>query len=205
MESQFIICPRQRGIREHLERARFFFSLSTKEEDAIAAYRLQLAAIYSCRAIVELMLEAAEKEEIPGIRDPDRGVRRKTLEAIIHPRIPYYALIERIRIHDFHRFGIAPPDPAFQIFSSFGPIKLVASAGTAVLSASKEGPERLTMGDSSIKEQRSLWMQDGNFFDDASGKYVSLTDVVSTFLSVADEVFIAFSHLCHPPEANPTR
>lgn len=41
--------PRLRGIREHLDRAQFFFNLAEKEKDPKANYRLMLAAVYSCR------------------------------------------------------------------------------------------------------------------------------------------------------------
>jgi hypothetical protein len=63
--------PRLRGVREHLERAQFLLDLAVKEKDAKAAYRLMLAAVYSCRALTELILEAAEKQEVKHLKDPN--------------------------------------------------------------------------------------------------------------------------------------
>src|SRR5262245_43513705 len=93
--------PRLRGVREHFERAQFLLGLARVQREGKASYRLMLAAVYSCRGMIELMLEAAEKQEA-------NGLSRDALEDRISPMVPYYALIERIRIHDFHRFGIAP-------------------------------------------------------------------------------------------------
>ena len=159
--------PRLHGIREHFERAQFLFGLAVKEENTKAGYRLLLSAIYSCRGITEVMLEAADKQEVT--------VDRKTLESQLQPMLPYYALIERIRIHDFHRIGIVPPDPSFRQTFLSGPIKLTARSGIAAVTITQQKPQMLVTGGSKINEQRPLIIQNGDFFDDDSSRYTLLT------------------------------
>ena len=65
--------PRLCGIHEHLERVQLFFEISKRETDPKVSYRLKLAAIYSCRAIPELMLEAAEKQEVSHLHTKGEG------------------------------------------------------------------------------------------------------------------------------------
>src|SRR5947199_115736 len=105
-----ILRPRVNGVREHLERAKFFAGLAARENHAVAKYRLALAAIYSCRALTELMLEAAEKQQVTRFNGTDPKASRASLEAHLVPRLKHYHLIEAIRIHDFHRFGLIPPN-----------------------------------------------------------------------------------------------
>ncbi len=132
-----------RGIREHLQRAQFFIDLARQQEDAKSSYRLKLAAVYSCRAIADLMLEAAEKQEI-------KGLNRKALEDQISRKLPFYTLLEHIRIHDFHRFGILPPDPALKQVMFGGPLKLIAQKGVAVVSMTAQGVKVQTTGESHV-------------------------------------------------------
>ncbi len=187
--------PRLRGIREHLERAMFLFGLSENEKDIKARYRLMLAAIYSCRAITELMLEAAEKQGIKNLKDPDAKVNRKTLESQLSPELPYYPLIEKIRIHDFHRFGLVPPDPGFVQMQFGGPIKLTAQKGAASIVVTAAGPQECTTGGSKVELQRPLLIQDDQFFDDNSSTYVKLEDVLKSFLAKAPDVVSYFEKL----------
>ena len=140
--------PRLRGVREHLERAHFLLDLAVKGKDAKAAYRLMLAAVYSCRALTELMLEAAQKQEMKHLKDPDPKVNRDTLEGQISGKLPYYPLVERIRIHDFHRFGLVPPDPNRKQGMFAGPMKLMVQKGTAAVAVTAQGPRAPTTGNS---------------------------------------------------------
>jgi hypothetical protein len=192
-----------RGIGEHLERAQYLFGLAQNEKDGIAKYRLMLAAIYSCRAITELMLEAAKKQEVKGLDDADPDKNRAALEGRISPMLPYYALIERIRIHDFHRFGVVPPDPRVREVMFGGPVRLTAQKGAASVALTSEGPQYRTTGNSKKALQRPLLADDGLFFDDDSSRYVSLEEVLKAFLSACPEVISALtsSHLVPPSAA----
>ena len=89
------------GILEHFERVVLFNNLAHHLQDAGHRYRLFLAAIYSCQAIVELMYEECTDKLV--------SVTREELKAALKPLLPGFSLIEKIRIHDFHRFGITPP------------------------------------------------------------------------------------------------
>jgi len=184
--------PRVQGIREHLERARFFVSLAREQKQTEAAYRLRLAAVYSCRAIADLMLEAAEKQEVKAFTDPDPKVNRKNLENDISKKLPFYSLLEHIRIHDFHRFGITPPDPAVRKVMLGGPVKLTAQKGMVAMRITPKGVEVVTTGGSKATMQRPLLNEDGAFFDDQLSKYVSLDEVLDSFLSKAPDTISEF-------------
>lgn len=184
--------PRVQGICEHLERARFFVSLAREQKQAEAAYRLRLAAVYSCRALADLMLEAAEKQEVKALTDPDPKVNRQKLEDEISKKLPFYTLLEHIRIHDFHRFGIAPPDPAVRKVMLGGPVKLTAQKGMVAMRITSEGVEVLTSGGSKATMQRPLLNEDGAFFDDQLSKYVALEEILDTFLGKAPDAIAEF-------------
>ena len=187
--------PRVRGVREHLERAQFFLELTKKEKDLKSAHRFMLAAVYSCRALADLMLEAAEKQEIERLTDPDPKKNRAVFECQISTNLPYYDLLERIRIHDFHRFGLVPPDPKFNVTMFGGPMKLTAQNGVAAVSVTGQGPKVSTTGGSHVKFQRPLLTQDSEFFDDDSAKFVKLEEVLRAFLEKAPDVVSEFEKL----------
>jgi hypothetical protein len=185
--------PRLRGIREHLERAQFLFDTAQGESDPKAVFRLMLAAVYSCRAITELMLEAAGKQEVNSPDDPTVKLTRTELEALVSAKLPFYALIERIRIHDFHRFGLVPPDPTKRELMLGGTVKLLAQGGGAAYAIASNGPHTSVTGPSKVQPQRPLLVDDGLFFDDESSKYVTLSAVVEQFLVKAGDVISEFA------------
>ena len=174
--------PRLAGINEHHHRARWFLSLALQANEHEARFRFLITAMYFARGIVELMLDAARAQVLKDCRDKDEQKSRKQYEEQLAPTLPHYHLIEKIRIHDFHRFGCVPADPkAKQVFFG-GPMKLTASNGAAVLSIPASGPKVTTTGNSSVKDQRTLCNADGHFFDDVSGQYVSLEKIVVEYL-----------------------
>jgi len=180
--------PRLRGVREHLERVQLLFDLARAHSDENARYRLMLAAIYSCRGMTELMLEAAEKQEA-------KGLSRGALEDKISPMVPYYTLIEYIRIHDFHRFGIAPPDPSLTQVMVGGPMKLMARKGSAAVVVAEGQLLVKTTGGSQVRLQRPLLCRDGEYFDAQSSKYVKLEEILSAFVARAPAVVSQFEKL----------
>jgi len=145
-----------------------------------------IAAIYPARAIAELMIEAAKKQELPSLKN------RKEMEEVIIPKLPYYKLIYRIRIHDFHRFGCLPPSPKYEKVFCGGPITLTAKKGSAVMVFTPQGPKLTVTGDSSIKGDRPLYNQDGLFFDEDSKRYVPLNRILDDFLSAVPKVIAEF-------------
>lgn len=173
------------GVHEHLERVRLFCDRAHAETDSAIRFRLMLAGVYSCRAITELMLEAAEKQEIAAFKTADNKSNRTALETHIAPKIPFYYLIERIRIHDFHRLGIRPPDQDRREFMFGGPVRVL---GNAALSITPQGPIATTAGGGRVEMQRPLLADDGKFFDDAGQRFVSLEDILVTFLEQVPHV-----------------
>lgn len=169
--------PRVAGVQEHYERVKFFHALAGKCSDPAGRFRLLLAGVYSARAVVELILEAAEKGEL--------NRTREDLKSHLGEHVPWYELIEKIRIHDFHRFGLVPPDPRFRVMMLGGPVTLRAQKGAAIYRLPASGPEKLTTGSSNIQEQRPLLNNDGQLFDDATRQYVPLDRILQDFIAGA--------------------
>ena len=175
------------GINEHFERVKFFMENAATCKDPITQFRFQMAAIYSCRAIIELMLEAADKQEVK--------MSRNDLEVLIAPQTPYYYLIERIRIHDFHRFGLLLPHPKYKVTKILGPLKLKSQKGGINVQLVDTGLETTLSGKSKVEFQRPLIIEDAKIFDDESKKYVSLEEILDKFTSEMPKVLDQFKAL----------
>lgn len=187
--------PRLQGIREHLERVQLLFRLAHELPDSSEAYRLLITTVYSCRAIIELMLESAEKQELKSLQGPKPKVNRDKLEHILRDRIQFYSLIERIRIHDFHRFGIVPPAPSHRPEIMYGgPIVLTTGPGTgdARIDITPSGPCVSETDSASVKLQRPLLTRNGEFFDEDSQEYMSIESIVSRYIEVIPEIISEF-------------
>lgn len=164
------------GILEHFERAIMFHNMSGFVKDARHRFRLLLAGVYSCQAIVELMYEECSDKCV--------SVTREELKTMLRPLLPGFLLVEKIRIHDFHRFGIAPPidGGVMQIF--MGPMKLKASKGAAVASFPLgEAPDIDTTGNSQVKSQRGLLSVNGAYHDEDADRYGDLATLIREFIS----------------------
>jgi hypothetical protein len=165
------------GIREHFIRAVMFNNLAIQIGEPANKFRVMIAAIYSCRAIAELMLERADREELT--------VDRVELKELLAKSLPFFNLVERIRIHDFHRYGLFPPNPGVRMISGRGPIKITASGGVAGLQYTSDGPKMTVTGNSKIQGQRPLFDADGLFFDEESQVHVSLSQILAEYLKAA--------------------
>ena len=166
--------PRVSGVQEHYERIQTFLDLVCKSKEPAVIFRLQVASIYFARGIIELMFEAADKDQLNASRDQ--------LKKTFSQKLRWYNLIERIRIHDFHRFGLIPPNPNMKMLFQGGPIKLHASKGRATYSIQPTGPKKEVTGDSRIDEHRPLISDDGRFYDDNTNKYVAIEQILKDFL-----------------------
>ena len=162
------------GVQEHYERIQTFLDLACKSKDPTVIFRLQVASIYFARGIIELMFEAADKDQLNTSRDQ--------LKKTLPEKLRWYNLIERIRIHDFHRFGLIPPNSNTKILFQGGPIKLHARKGKAAYSIQSTGPKKEVTGDSCINEKRPLISGDGRFYDDDTNKYVAIEQILKDFL-----------------------
>lgn len=182
--------PRVAGVREHYQRVKFFHALAKTCPDPAGKFRLQLAGVNSARAVVELILEAADKGQLHSTRED--------LKVDQCAQIPWYNLIEKIRIHDFHRFGLLPPDHRFKVTMQGGPVKLRARKGAAIYCVPDSGPEKLTTGESDIQEQRPLLSRDGQFFDDETRTYVSLDQILHDFVSATVGIIEDFERKLGP-------
>ena len=169
-----LIDTRVLGVQEHYERIQTFLKLACKSEDPIVIFRLQVAGIYFARGIIELIFEVADKEQL--------SFSRNQLKETLPEKLRWYNLIEKIRIHDFHRFGLIPPNPNMKRLFCGGTIKLNAIKGKAGYSIQPTGPKKEVTGDSHINEQRPLISDDGRFYDDETNRYVSIEQILKDFL-----------------------
>ena len=187
--------PRIQGVYEQFYRARRFLQLAHRCKKARSRFTNLIAAVYFARAIVELMLEAAEKQELIPFRNKDAKESYKKFEEKLAPTLPHYYLIEKIRIHDFHRFGCTPPSSKRRVAFFGGPIKLIAKGGVAALRITSKGPETVLTGNSRTKEQRPLYMDDGRFFEEESKKLLSLEEILGDFLDAVPSAIAEFKQL----------
>ncbi len=178
--------PRVRGAREHVERVRLLLATGTKERDVTSRFRFMIMAVYSCRGVIELLLEAADMQE-------SGWEERKALEPKLRAVIPFYDLIERIRIHDFHRFGVVAPDPRSQQTMYGGRVTLtVPGRGAAALSIGPGGPVYTLGNGATVKRRRALLWEDDRFFDEESRAWASLPDLLDGFLAHAEDAISRF-------------
>jgi hypothetical protein len=154
-----------------------------------------ILAVYPARAITEIMLEAAKIGEVKGLQDPDPKKNRDAFEQQYLVGLPHYYLIEKIRIHDFHRFGLAP---AVEGICLRGPIKLTASIGEATIMVPITGPggkETTKTGRSKIEEQRPLLQRGDAFWDEKSNTYLRLDQILMPYLVAVQAMITQFQSL----------
>ena len=187
--------PRIRGIHEQYYRAQRFLQLSHRCKKARSRFTNLITAVYFARAIVELMLEAAEKQELRPFCNKDIKESRKKFEEKLASTLPHYYLIEKIRIHDFHRFGCIPPSPKYREVFGGGPIRFSVKKGSAVLRLTPKGPKIALTGNSSDNSQRPLYNYDGRFFDEESNKLLSLEEILRDFIEAVPSAIAEFEHL----------
>jgi hypothetical protein len=99
-----------KGVCEHYDGATWFHGLSLVASASPVKFRLGIAAIYFARGAVELMLETALDQELKAYKNDDPNVSRESFEGELKRRFSLYNLVERIRIHDFHRMACLSPE-----------------------------------------------------------------------------------------------
>jgi hypothetical protein len=182
------------GIKDHLNRALWFTRNAQRADDARAKHWLFMAAVHSARAIYEIMLEAALKDEVVDFRNVPTKERQSAFREKYAPQFPRFFLIERLRIHDFHRGGMLPPPPANVNYQfTRGPIKLVAQAGVASMVMAPEGPVITETGNSRVEQQRPIMEQNGKIFDDDAKDWVTIEQVLVDYVNAATEVISRFA------------
>lgn len=180
--------PRLQGIKEHYLRANKYMKLAKRCKNIESRYRNLITAIYPARAIVEIMLESVENEDIESFKSGAPKKDRADFENKISAMLPYYYLVEKLRIHDFHRFGIIPPNPRLRQVSFGGKIKLVAQSGGANIQVKPNGLEKTITGKSSIIDQRGLLNINGLLQDEETGKMVSLEHILNCYIKAVPSV-----------------
>lgn len=192
--------PRVAAITEHLARVKWFLDIAVKPPDAIASFRLLMAGVYFARGAVEIMLDAAECGELKQFTNP-KGQKKNynDAEAQIQPMLPNYELIERIRIHDFHRHGCLPPYPGRSSAGVSGRIAIHIQKGQknkawAQYSLPATGPTFKKRGGASLSGQRELVHSDGRYFDEHSKGYLSLDQILKPYIEALPAVIKWFEN-----------
>lgn len=165
--------PRLRGIREQYERAMLFLAEAQKMPKGSRRFRHLMASVYFARAAVEIMFEMAEKGEL--------RIGREPLRPEISKRLARYDLIYRVRIHDFHRFGVLPNNSLF----IGGPMTLTAKGGYATAQFPPGGMQQTCTGESYIdnKEQKKVLQVSGEYlFDEERREWVWLGKALTEHL-----------------------
>ena len=172
--------PRLLGIREQHKRALIFLAEASTVDAPVDKFRRLMASVYFCRAVVELMLESAKMEETT----EDRAA----VEELVRPLLPRYMLVEKLRIHDFHRFGVVPQKGVFM----GGPMKHTAVKGYAVSQLTNKSIETSTTGDSKVSLQRPLLTRGIEVFDDEADEWLPVEKVVLEYVQGVPEAVKAF-------------
>jgi len=175
--------PRLQGIIEQYERAKVFRREAQSYNDPRERLRRLMASVYFARAIVEIMLESADMEVVK--------ISRPDLERRLIALLPGYMLLEKLRIHDFHRFGVLPRQGWFM----GGLVKLRAQGGHAVIALGADGPEVSTSGNSKVVGQRPLNMEGDMVLDEEAGQYVTIDQVLDRYLEAIPRAISEFRSL----------
>jgi len=173
--------PRLVGVREQVVRAQMHLSEALASSDPTARFRKFIAAMYPGRAAVEIMREAATQGELT--------VDCDELDKRIGAVLPGHTLIQKIRLHDFHRFGVMPRPATFV----GGPMRLKSSkGGVARVQFPPAGPQITKRGNADVVLNRPLQTDGDRAFDDASCEWVHIDQAIREYvetLPAALEIF----------------
>lgn len=198
-DDEMFVDPLFLGIREHYERTQWYLGMSAMSINETHKFRHLMAGVYSGRAVVELMLDGAKNQVLSKFNNKDGQLSRKNFEAQLVPKVKHYHLLERIRIHDFHRIGILPPGPTRNKVFFNGPMVLKARKGGTTLTIPSTGPKITRTGDSPPPhDQRSMCWQNEKVYDDVSSKYIPLNQVIAEYLKTLPDTIDWYAQLMNP-------
>ena len=162
-------------LNEQVNRVNLLLSHASEDGlDPVKRHRFLMCAVYPAVAIAELMIQNPKREN---------AGEKEALEARLDEIVPYHRLLQNVRVHDFHRITVEPPQPGRVTFTSSGPFTLTARQGGSAVMAGV-GPDRVlkTTKNSSIKQDRPLDIKDGLIWDDSQEKWIDLFDALVAYL-----------------------
>ena len=166
-----LTAPRLTGVREQVGRAQMHLSEALASSDPTTRFRKLIAAVYPGRAAIEIMREAAIQDELT--------VNRDDLDERVGAVLPRHQLIQAIRFHDFHRFGVMPR-PGVLVG---GPMRLKSSKrGVAQVQFPPSGPQITTSGNASVILNRALQTDGDWVFNDATCEWVPIELAVREYV-----------------------
>lgn len=168
------------GMSEQYNRARLFIIEAKQADDRPTRLRRLLAATYFAKALEEIIKEEAERA--------GGAAAKAAVVEWIQRVAPYTHVLHKVRIHDFHRFGLTPLSD--NTVAAYGPIKLTAgpNGGVATFTIPLNGaaPVSHTKGEGSKVEGKGaggiLAMRGEQVFDDRANKWVNLVEILEAFL-----------------------
>ena len=167
--------PFLKPLTEQVRRVELLLTIAQQAStDPVMRHRLLVVAIYPAAAIAQLMIDNPTK-----VNAGEDDVLKEQLD----DSVEYYRLVMKVRLHDFHRTTVMPPTPGRKTMSSSGPFRLTSRQG-GVAQIQGVGPDKklIKTRNSSIKQDRPLETMDGQVWDDSSGDWVDLFDVLQTYL-----------------------
>ena|SRR5438093_8379266 len=129
------------------------------------------------------MLESTKMEVVKISRD---DLERRLIELL-----PGYMLLEKLRIHDFHRFGALPRQGWFM----GGMLRLKVQGGHAAISHGADGPETSKSRNSMVIGHRPLHMEGDRVFDEEADQYVTIDSVLARYLEAIPQAIAAYRSL----------
>ena len=181
---EVLTSPRFAGVREQVGRAQMYLSEALTSSDPTTRFRKLIAAVYPGRAAIEIMREAALQGELT--------VNRDDLDERVGAVLPRHELIQAIRFHDFHRFGVMPR-PGVLVG---GPMQLKSSKrGVAQVQFLPSGPQITARGNANVILNRALQTDGDRVFDDASSEWVPIEQAVREYVEALPAALAVFEGL----------
>ena len=192
-------------IKEQYDCAQLFLGEASTSTDARDGFRRLKACVYFARSIVELMTAAAEKGEVQALLEHGKRKRRMLLRDEMQGILPYFELVYRARIHDFHRAAFAP-DPERDEIRISGPIKFTAAPGESVVGVPGGQGLEITKGpESSVTADIPLTWHNDELLDETSREFVPLADVLREYLDAVPKAIARFEELRDGATTGPKR
>lgn len=167
--------PFLKPLTEQVRRVELLLTIAQQAStNPVIRHRLLVVAVYPAAAIAHLMIDNPTK-----VNSGEEEVLKKELEDTVR----FYRLVMKVRLHDFHRTTVMPPIAGRETMRSAGPFRLTSRQG-GVAQMQGIGPDKklITTRNSSIKQDRPLETMDGQVWDDSSGNWFDLFDVLRAYL-----------------------
>ena len=172
-------------IVDHVARAEFFLNCARNAQDLNVLNWCTMAAISSCRAVPEIIMDRIKKGAIDGSLEEFGG---KMVDSIRH-----YKIIEYLRIHDFHR-GAIRFDP--RTMGVVGNIKVSSGDQAHGLAAAIINPcggiEASRKRNGRVSFDRPVQIRGFEVYDENVGEFIAVDCILQNYLADLKGVLHAY-------------